>query len=208
MNDTATTTAELAQLSDEDVATMILARPEHVDRLYLILIQRYQSPLISFIRQIVSDPATAEDIFQETFLRVVNKISTYNSQFKFKTWLYTIAYRVALSHLRWRKKRKALSFTAGRDESPEVGTVSEETVKYEGAGPITNAQRSETKEQIEAAMDTLPREQREVFFLYQYQQMSYKEIADVLDCPLGTVKSRMHAAIEKLSLVLDKMKTE
>lgn len=157
------------------------------------LVRRYEVPLMGFLFRYVADLQEAQEVFQETFIRVYTKAGRFDVSRKFKTWLYTIALNLARTAL---KRRRGAPLLAREDESG----LHEDRAVLEGATPQNyspehqHANR-ELGELVRGAVMSLSIRQQEVFVLFQYQGMSYAEIAEVLERPLGTVKSQMHYAV-------------
>ena len=158
---------------------------------YEVLLKRYQRPVYGFIRRQVGDRALAEELFQETFLKVYDRIDTCSRPEAFKAWTFSIAANLCRNQARRRHVRRGEEATEGIN-----GHASQ------APGPEDAAINAETRERIEAALDELSSAQREVFLLYQFSKLSYDEIAEVLDVPVGTVKSRMNTALTRLRELL------
>lgn len=151
------------------------------DKLYA----RYSKPLFNFICRILNDRGLAEDLLQEAFLRILTK--SYKPQAKFSTWLYTVATNLCLNEIRKRTRTSRL----------------EKDIPNPRDRPHREAERRELAQKIEEAISFLPTNQRVAFCLRHYQGMPYREIARVLKCPLGTVKSRIHNAVRNLKTHLE-----
>lgn len=149
-----------------------------------LIVDKYKDQLYSFIYYSVKDEAAAGDIFQDTMLKALTEINKYKEEGKFKAWLFTIARNKITDHFRRGAKNVQL------DEDNEDDTFATNDTTSTGAmGKIS-------MEEITAFINLLPREQQEVIILRQY--LSFKEIAAMLDCPLGTVLARMNRGIKKL----------
>ncbi len=154
--------------------------------MFEVLVRRYEAPLYRFFRRHSVSPFAADDLFQETFLRVYQGIGTYDDSREFRPWIYT----VAMNCLRRRAARRPPPLSL--DDPPGGGPAARDP------GPAEAAQAGELAERVRTEVQSLPEGPRDVFLLYQYQGLSYSEIAEALGRPLGTVKSQMHAAIERL----------
>lgn len=150
------------------------------------LYQKYGVMLLTYVLHLVQDRHTAEDLIQEVFIAVWRSASRYRGQASVKTWLFKIAHYQAVSWLR-------------RHVQPEQKASTEERVHPD---PENQAMDSWLKVQIQAALAKLSPEHRAVVELTFYQGLSYSEIAEILDCPVGTVKSRMSYARRYLSETL------
>lgn len=151
------------------------------------LYDRYRSQIHRTALAITHDPAAAEDILQECFLRVYNYASRINSDLPLGPWLYRVT--VNLSYT-WTKRHHS--------KTVSIEAFIERLTSPPGQAPETSAERSETKAKIQRAIDSLPFGQKVVIVLYYLNGMNLKEIADILDCPVGTVKSRLFHARENL----------
>jgi RNA polymerase sigma-70 factor (ECF subfamily) len=152
------------------------------------IVGRYNGRLYNFIYRFVGDRETAEDIVQETFLRAFRKRTEYKAIANFSTWLFTIAGNLAKSELRRRKRWRM--FSIERDEETDTGT----DIPDESARPDKVAEFSLADGQIQQAIATLPANYKQVILLRDVEGMSYQEISDIVDCPVGTVKSRVNRA--------------
>lgn len=158
-----------------------------------MLMKRYQRPIFGFILRQLGDRSRAEEVFQETFLRVYDKIDTCRDPNAFKPWAFTIAANLCRNEARRQQVR--------RGERPSGDGV-EARAPASGPSPEGAAMASESRRAIERALQSLPDAQREVFVLYHYTRLSYEEIASVIEVPIGTVKSRMNAALTALRSLL------
>jgi RNA polymerase sigma-70 factor (ECF subfamily) len=160
-----------------------------------ILVRRWENRLFNVIYRITGDFETSRDIRQEVFLRVYQSAKGYRSGGHFSTWLYRIAINCGINELRKRKRRQTLSLSAS--EFGEEETF-QDALLDSSPGPDEIIQQSEMDEQVRAALNRLPDEQRVVIVLRHYEGLKFHQIASILNCPLGTVKSRMHHGLEQL----------
>jgi RNA polymerase sigma-70 factor (ECF subfamily) len=182
-------------LSDQEI--VLLAR-KGKEPAYRELIGRYQRPVLSLIYRIVRDREKAEDLAQETFIKVLNAIDRYDPGYKFSSWIFKIAHNTALDHLR-RKEPQTLSL----DGSPHASTVEEVeasvlTAVSEDETPEEFASNRELGAQIDAAIARLRPEYRTAILLWHHQTRPYEEIAEIMGLPLGTVKTYIHRARNEL----------
>jgi RNA polymerase sigma-70 factor (ECF subfamily) len=160
--------------------------------------ERYKNDLLHFLIRFVGTRAAAEDVFQETFLQIHISASTFDPTRRFKPWLFTIAANKGRDWHRKHSKRTVMSL------SQEVGGDGEgarfvDLMESEQDLPDAKILDSEQTDCIRAAVDELPSHLREILLLSYFQQMSYLQIAESLQIPLGTVKSRLHAAVATFS---------
>ena len=163
------------------------------------LLERYQHRLYRFLMRMVQDPATAEDLFQQTWLRVAEKIQQYDPRRSFEAWFFTLARNLAIDHLR-RVRPESLDEPIGdaaQGETAATRLPSQERPAIEG---ILQRERSQ---RLGAMLEMLPVVQREVLTLRFEEEMKIEEIAEVLGAPLSTVKTRLRRALERLRVILD-----
>lgn len=186
------------QVSDEE----LFARyREHGDRdAFTALVHRYERELYSYLRRYLGDASMAEDAFQATFLQVHLKGDQFEAGRRFRPWLYTIATNQAIDAQRRNKRHRSVSLdrTSKSEESDNLGALIDLLVSKE-PNPEQRLDSTQRREWIEKALEELPPALREVVNLVYYQGLKYREAADVLGIPVGTVKSRLHAAILKLN---------
>lgn len=187
---------------DTDEALMLRYRGGEV-RAFEVLLTRHRKPIYNFILRFVLEPAQAEDLLQETFLRVIKGAERYERQAKFTTWLYTIARNLCVDASRRGKHRKASSLDAPLDaEDGGKATLGDRVSDPKGV--VDRAVMSkQLGARIQLAVDALVEEQREVFVLREVLDLPFKEIAEIVGCSENTVKSRMRYALEKLRDALE-----
>ncbi len=157
-----------------------------------VLVRRYKDQLLNYVYRFVGNRVDAEDIVQETFLRVFKNKHYYKEIAKFSTWVYTIAGNLAKTELRRRKRRKVFSVSNFVNEErdydiPDMDQTPEQKVDGSLKDDI-----------IQKAIDKLPSKFKEVILLRDVQGFSYEEISQILNIPLGTVKSRVNRGRLKL----------
>jgi RNA polymerase sigma-70 factor, ECF subfamily len=191
---------ELANLPDADVVA--LARDGR-DTAFRELVRRYERPVFSLIFRMVRNRETAEDLSQDTFVKVLNHIDRYSPEFKFSSWLFKIANNVAIDHLRKRQLDViSMDGAAYANSSAEVEATSfDVAVRQETA--LEEMAAREMGSAIEAAIARLRPEYRSCIMLRHVEGRSYEEIAATLDLPLGTVKTYIHRARHELRRALE-----
>lgn len=165
------------------------------------LVRRYERELFGYLRRYLGDDDLADDVFQNTFVQVFLKIRQYEPGRAARPWLYAIATNQAIDALRRRNRRIAdrpADIVATPDEDGEPRPLFE-LLPAAGDAPPEAAERSEQREQVRAAVDRLPELLRQAVLLVYFQGLKYQEAAEVLGIPVGTVKSRLHAALTKLT---------
>lgn len=170
-------------------------------RAFELLLQRHRQSVYDFVLRSVGvyNTTQAEDLTQETFLRVVKQAATYEPKSKFTTWLFTLARNLCIDASRRRKHRKTQSL----DAQDEEGHSLLDRTADKGLAVDREAVSLELRARLERAIDELPDDQREVFLMRESADLSFKEIADVIGISENTVKSRMRYALEKLRASLD-----
>jgi RNA polymerase sigma-70 factor (ECF subfamily) len=157
------------------------------------LMQRYEKELFNFLVKFMGQRTLAEDAFQETFLQVHISASSFDTQRRFRPWLYTIAANKARDLLRSRARRPAMQLTTSDDQGGEVNLW--HNLLRDETTPQDILEQKQQKELVREMVAKLPEHLREILVLAYFNQLPYKEIAQVLGIPLGTVKSRLHAAV-------------
>ncbi len=163
---------------------------------FTFLVRRYKDDLTNFVFRFVGDRAEAEDLVQETFVRVFRKKGLYTGVAKFSTWLYTIASNLAKTRLRRMALWRFVRIGSGGEEGPEFDLPDEET------RPDSAADEALREERVQKALDALPVKFREVIILRDIQELSYEEIASITGMAIGTVKSRINRARMQLRALL------
>lgn len=181
------------QYTDEELIARFQAGDENA---YIELARRYRDRLMTFVFRYVGDMEQAEDIVQDTLVKVFTHRHFYKEIAKFSTWIYTIAGNLAKTELRKRKRRKVtnLSHMSKDDRVYEI------PAKETEAGEVIQGQY--TEEQLQNAIQSLPLHFRTVVILRDLQELSYEEISNIVDVPLGTVKSRINRARIQLQKAL------
>jgi RNA polymerase sigma-70 factor (ECF subfamily) len=191
---------DLRNLPDADVAALAKEGREPAFR---ELVRRYERPVFSLIFRMVRDRETAEDLAQDTFIKVLNNIDRYRPEFKLSSWLFKIANNVSIDHLR----RRQLA-TVSLDGSPHAQTAAEAQatsldVESKGESALEAIESRELGSAIEEAIGRLRPEYRSCILLRHVEGRSYEEIAATLDLPLGTVKTYIHRARHELREALE-----
>ncbi|MGE0303381.1 MAG: RNA polymerase sigma factor [Phycisphaerales bacterium] len=168
-----------------------------------VLIRRYHDDVMRFLYRLLGDRNSAEDVFQETFLQIHLSADTFDASRRFKPWLFTIAANKARDHLRRSSRRRTLDLSApvpGKGGSSGGGGDSDgpafvDLLQIHAPSPGEVADLAERDKLVQRAISELPLTLREVLLLAYFQRQSYNDIAESLQIPLGTVKSRLHAAV-------------
>lgn len=182
----------LRPLTDEQ---LLAAHLQGDRQAFSALVVRYQRDLYHFLLRFLGNSAAADDVFQEAFIQVFQSASTFEAGRTFRPWLFTIAANKARDYLRTKARKQAVSLQATIDNSKDgnqyldlMGTVEE--------SPTAHLEQEELQHRVNAAIQRMPEHLREVIVLAYFNQVPYKQIAEILKVPLGTVKSRLHTAVE------------
>lgn len=186
----------LQSLSDEQLFDHY--RVQEDASVFAELVSRYQQELYNYLRRFLADASMAEDVFQATFLQVHVKRDLFQSGRRFRPWLYTIATNQAIDAQRRNRRHRRLSLDqAQRTGGEDAGTLME-VVASGTSGPHEAAESEEWAAWIHEAVASLPEPLQNAVKLVYFRGMKYREAAKVMSVPVGTVKSRLHSAINRL----------
>jgi RNA polymerase sigma-70 factor (ECF subfamily) len=188
----------LGQLSDEEL--MVGYREEGRAEVFNELVRRYERELYRYLARYLGDPTLAEDVFQNTFLQVHLKRGLFENGRPFRPWLYAIATHQAVDALRKVGRHPTVSLdqrVSGGSGEAEAGNLIDLLVGEED-GPLSQLQDAERQQWVRESIARLPETLRQTLILAYHQDLKYREIAEIQKIPVGTVKSRLHAALEKL----------
>lgn len=184
--------------SDEDLLVRLRGGERDV---FGPLVKRYERELFGYLRRYLGDDDLADDVFQNTFVQVFLKIQQYEPGRAARPWLYAIATNQAIDALRRRNRRTAdrpADTVSVPDEDGEPRPLFE-LLPAPGDAPPDVAEMTEQRERVRAAVARLPDLLRQAVLLVYFQGLKYQDAADILEIPVGTVKSRLHAALTKLT---------
>lgn len=173
---------------DDDIVRRVLSGRED---LFETLVRRYQGRVLGHVARMVGNRDDALDLTQEIFIKVFQALDRYNAQYKFSTWLFRIAGNAAIDHLRKRRPRTIPLETSDPEGRPAMSSLEYKSQNLDPYGELRNVQRGEA---ISRAIDALPPEFRELITLRHFAGLSYEEIAEVKQMPLGTVKNKLFRA--------------
>ncbi|MGB2986454.1 MAG: sigma-70 family RNA polymerase sigma factor [Phycisphaerae bacterium] len=160
-----------------------------------LLVRRHTQELFQFVLRFTGDSAAAEDVVQETFLQVHNSAENFDPGRRFKPWLFTIAANKARDHLRRLSRRREVPFDAPITNEHDAGQRFIDLLSGDNVLPHEDLLVDENRRVVRSVMETMPTKLSEVLILAYYHRFPYKDIAEVIGIPLGTVKSRLHAAV-------------
>ncbi len=184
-------------------ARLVKACQEGDPAAFNLLVWRWEKPLYNFVYKYVGDATLAEDLVQDTFLKVLKSIRRYTYQGSLSTWLYRIAINLCKDHLK-RKRLPMVSmhdyYTTGSGERVYV----QDRIRDETARTDESLRAEEREELVRRLLAGLPEEERIVILLKEYQELTFREIAEVLDVPDGTVKSRLYHGLRSMRESLER----
>ena len=183
----------LSQRTDDELMSLFGSGSNEA---FETLVLRHKNALYQYIKSMVVDEGATEDLFQEVFITLFQSAGKYQAQGKFKSWLFLMARNKILNYFRAQKKN-----TTSLDQTDEEGNAFLYDTLADGAPPVLDGMtQRETEQKIREAVEKLPERQREILLLRQ--DMSFKEIAEMLVRPLGTVLSDYHRALGKMRQIL------
>ncbi len=170
------------------------------------LVERYHGELIRFLYRLVGDQAGAEDVFQEAFLQVHLSAASFDATRRFRPWLFTIAANKGRDYLRKKGRRRTLELSApvGGDD----GETFVDLLEMDIAQPDAKMDSEEMNKKVQRAVEMLSPTLREILLLAYFNRLSYAAISDELEIPLGTVKSRLHAAVASFAKAWERVQAE
>ncbi len=189
---------QLRAADDSGVVTAFLGGEE---RAFSELVERYQTRLLNFIYRTIGDRDRAEDLVQEVFIRVYRHLHRFDRSKKFSTWVYTIASNLAKNELRNRSRNPLVLFQTMQSSHDEE----DRPLQFEDttARPDDLYRKRHLRELVEDTVARLPEHHRQVFVLRELEGKSYEEIAEITDCNLGTVKSRLNRARSAFAAIIE-----
>jgi len=171
------------------------------------LVKRYERELYNYLRRFLNNQVLAEDAFQATFLQVHLKSHLFDSDRKVRPWLYTVATNQAIDIQRRNRRHRLVSLDRpNRGQQDELGSLMDVLGGRE-ADPGDGMEQSERREWVRGAVAALPEQLRSAVRLVYFRGMKYREAADELSVPVGTVKSRLHSAVKRLTAAWDEAQT-
>lgn len=159
------------------------------------IVSRYKKGLYAFLRRFLNQQDLAEDVFQETFLQLYISIESFDTNRPLRPWLFTIAVNKARDALRKQQRTPATSF--GAISQPQEMSIDDvvNVLTHVETTPYDEVEKSETAGRVRQIISDMPENLREILLLAYFDQFSYKQMAQILGIPIGTVKSRLHTAV-------------
>jgi len=161
-------------------------------------LERYEREFYNYLRRYLGDAEQAEDVFQTSCLMVHLKCDQFEPGRRFRPWLYAVATNAAIDAQRREKRHRAVSLDRNRKDAHQDEPRLMEMLFSDDPGPLAEASRLESGEWVQAALEELSGQMRDVINLVYFQGLKYREAAEALNVPVGTIKSRMNAAVNKL----------
>jgi RNA polymerase sigma-70 factor (ECF subfamily) len=195
--------AKVKQLTQREIE-MLVERARQGDRAaFGQLVDEYKDKIYNYVARMLNDPYEAEDVTQEAFLRAYRSLPRFRGASSFHTWLYRIASNLAIDVVR-KRKRQDPTFSLDEPLESDDGEYEREIPDDTGS-PEDRTSTRETRVAVRRAIMDLPEKLRDVMILYELQGETYEDIADILDVPLGTVKSRLFNARNRLKESLEEL---
>jgi RNA polymerase sigma-70 factor (ECF subfamily) len=184
-------------MSDREIDQQLVERVQQGDKhAFDLLVIKYQRRLARLLSRFIRDPAEVEDIAQETFIKAYRALASFRGDSAFYTWLYRIGVNTAKNFL----------ISQGRKQPTTIGFDAEEAENFEGADQLREMNTPENElmgkqvaQTVSQAIEALPEELRTAIILREIEGLSYEEIANIMDCPIGTVRSRIFRAREAVA---------
>ena len=166
---------------------------------YRELVERVEKPLINFILRFVGERHVAEDLFQETFVRVVKTLGSFRPEASLSTWIFTIARNLSLDWLKAKRRHREMALDAASSEERGRVIYFKDVLRSGTAAPADRAESTEDEQRVAGALSRLSPIKREALVLRMYAGLQYSEIALIQNAPVGTVKFRIHEALKDLT---------
>jgi len=203
----ATTLGELASAlaARAEEASIVVDLKAGSEEAYAWLIEHYHQPIYSLVYRLLADPADAADTAQEVFLKVSRGMAHFSGASSLKTWMYRIAIHEAANHRRWwyRHKARETSLEPAEPGEPEAAPGLKETLVDERVSPFEAFRQQELRTRVDQELRHVPEPYRTTVILRDLEELSYEEIAEVMETTLGTVKSRLLRGREALKRRLE-----
>jgi len=163
------------------------------------IVGRYRNGLYAFLKQFLNQPDLVEDVFQETFLQLFTSRASFDLSRPLRPWLFTIAANKAKDALRKAQRTSAVAIGTISDAQDMSFDEMLDTLSSDNAVPYDEVERNETAERVGAVIANMPESLREILSLAYFNKFSYKQMAEIIGIPIGTVKSRLHTAVARFA---------
>jgi len=202
VEDTSTIMTETST-AQVDISELVHRAKQGDDEAFGMLVEQYQDNIYGYVSRMLHDPEEAEDVAQEVFIRAYRNLAGFREAASFPTWLYRIATNLAIDAARSRKSRRADTVSLDEPVETAEGEISRQ-LPADRRGTVSQVESSHLQQIVAEAIAQLSAKLRTVITLYDIEGLSYEEIAEVLGCPVGTVKSRLFNARNQLRDKLEK----
>jgi RNA polymerase sigma-70 factor (ECF subfamily) len=204
MNAMMESTEKHTDYTDEQL--LIEYRATGNQELFNMLVQRYEGEIFAYLRQYLGNADAADDVFQHTFLQLHLKCDKFQEGRALRPWLYTLAIHQAIDYQRRNRRHQAVSLERRIGDAWEnsSGTLVD-MIESDAVEPVEYAEAQEQRDEVRKAVGELPEHLRQVVILIYFQGLKYREAAEALEVPLGTIKSRLNSAMQKLQLSLGEL---
>jgi len=182
---------EKAKLSDHALLSYIKSGDREA---FSILVKRYEKKILNILYLQLGNIPDLEDLVQEVFIKAFKNINSFRGESKFSTWLYRIAINIAYDYRRKNKEVYSLDNSINEDDDNTFESI----IAGDTKDPLDIVEKEDVKSKVRRLMMELPNEYQEVLILREYEGLSYEEIAKILNCPVGTVESRLFRARKEL----------
>nr|WP_301291021.1 RNA polymerase sigma factor RpoE [Robbsia andropogonis] len=190
-------------VSEKDIDQELVERVQRGDKVaFELLVGKYQRKIVRLISRLVRDPAEVEDVAQEAFIKAYRAIPQFRGESAFYTWLYRIAVNTAKNYLASQGRRTP---TSTETDSEDAETFDDASLLRDINTPESVLMSKQIAETVNAVMASLPEELRNAIALREIDGLSYEEIAELMQCPIGTVRSRIFRAREAIASKLRPM---
>jgi RNA polymerase sigma-70 factor (ECF subfamily) len=184
-------------MGEREIDQKLVVRAQQGDqRAFGLLVSKYQRKLARLLSRLIRDPAEVEDVAQETFIKAYRALSGFRGDSAFYTWLYRIGINTAKNYLMSQGRRAP---TRPESDTDEAENFDESESLHDNATPERVLLSKQIGATVNAAMEALPEELRTAITLREIEGMSYEDIAKIMDCPIGTVRSRIFRAREAIA---------
>jgi RNA polymerase sigma-70 factor (ECF subfamily) len=190
--------ARLSLSEPSDEALLLKYRDSGDTDAFEMLVHRYEKPLFNYLLRYLHNATFAEDVFQATFLRLHEKCRLFTEDRRFRPWLYSIATHLAVDALRAEGRHPAVSLDREQVAAEDDISSLLNTLRSHVPSPLENLETDERAKWIRREVDALPEQLRVILLLGYFQGLKFQEVAEILQLPLGTVKSRLHKALVTL----------
>lgn len=187
-------------MNESDSELVLLYRDDGNEAAMTTLVNRYVTLVFNLIVRLVGDRREAEDLTQETFMKMWKALSRFDTEKNFKTWIFAIARNTAIDYLR---KKKPVLFSRLNSENEEGETRFEDNLADDAMLADEVFDRKQSASVLEKAMQTLSLDERVIIILHESDEMTFEEIADVMSKPMNTIKSRYRRALQKLRGIIE-----